>query len=284
METNWELEETVLDNIDTFQNSFFQRHIPALAHENVQLNDDVSKAYQFPTLYGNVSCSIGIFFCNYDRAQEILPNEHYSPVKMLKNRTVVIFSTYQYRDVLGVKSYNEIGMTIPVFYKDSGPAVLPLLKKDMKNFGYHVFSMPVTSYENQLRGLRIWGLPKVVERIDIEVKNGWSNTKAFDKDNKAYFELNIPCSGKKTMLDENNWLYSNFEGKDQITRSHLYGSFNVQKFSSRILFNKKSKHHYLIVGDSERANTLNKLEIDPAPLQLRYCENMSSSVYLPNTI
>jgi hypothetical protein len=31
-----------------------------------------------------------------------------------------------------------------------------------------VFGMPVTSRENQLRGNKLWGLPKVTQQIDIE--------------------------------------------------------------------------------------------------------------------
>ena len=40
---------------------------------------------------------------------------------------------------------------------------MPIFKK----FGFYVFGMPVTSKENQIRGSRIWGLPKVTQEIDI---------------------------------------------------------------------------------------------------------------------
>ena len=95
------------------------------------------------------------------------------PVRMTRGRSLVAFSCYEYRNVLGVAPYNEIAMTIPVLV-DPGISVpvLPMIWDGFENFGYHVFSMPVTSLENQLRGLRIWGLPKVVQRIDIDVVDG----------------------------------------------------------------------------------------------------------------
>ena len=51
---------------------------------------------------------------------------------------------------------------------------------DFKKKGYYVFSMPVTSLENQIRGTTIWGLPKVVEEIDIATDSDRCRTVARD--------------------------------------------------------------------------------------------------------
>jgi len=46
--------------------------------------------------------------------------------------------------------------------------LLPMIADNMfSKLGYYVFGMPVTSKENQIRGNKIWGLPKVTQDIDI---------------------------------------------------------------------------------------------------------------------
>jgi hypothetical protein len=285
MDANQLIEESIEDNISLFTNSFFQRHIPELKTIPVQLNNEVTKQYQFPALYGNVSCSMGIFFCNYHKAKKALAHQDLYPLKMLKNRSIIIFSTYEYRNVLGIKGYNEIGMTIPVFHKKSGPPVLPLLKKGMKDFGYNVISMPVTSLENQLRGLRIWGLPKVVERIDINIEDGINVTKAYDENNENYFTLKIPTSGERTELDEQNTLYSVNDGQSKITNSFIQGNFKINKFSKRILFSDDSdSDEFIKIGTGKRAEFLKNLQINPNPLQLRFTQDLSSCVYFPENL
>ena len=109
-----------------------------------------------------MSCAIGIFLCDYDAAQGLMIAPDINPIKMPYNRSLVIFSAYQYKNVYNIKPYNEIAMTIPIMAKAKfSPPILPmLLSSYFKKFGYYVFSMPVTSYENELRGHKIWGYLK----------------------------------------------------------------------------------------------------------------------------
>ena len=131
------------------------------------MSEDVSKQYVFPTFYADVTCAIAIFLCDYSRALASMPHPSMQPVKMPGGRSVVLFSCYEYKSVLGIAPYNEIAMTIPIMVGGGwSPPILPLVV-DFERKGYHVFSMPVTSPQNQLRGTRIWGLPKIVEAIAV---------------------------------------------------------------------------------------------------------------------
>lgn len=221
---------------------------------------------------------MGVFMCNYQQALELLPHPSMKPVKMPRARAIVIFSCYQYKTVMNMQPYNEIAMTIPLLINPSiSVPVLPLVSKAFKNFGYHVFSMPVTSEENRIRGKKLWGLPKITERIDIEQKNGFSTTVAFDDGGKEYFRLKIPMIGKAESFDETGQLYSVRENQLVQGQTNFKGDFKVTKHMGLLLRKgKKSDAPILSLGDSPRAETLKKLEIEEQVFQTRWCPNMEA--------
>jgi hypothetical protein len=173
MRPSFDFDEKVLDNADKFQDEFYKRFKLRHAPQPLQLNDKIAKNYLFPTFYGDVTSAIAIFFCSYSKAEKIMLHPKIKPVNMTKGRSLVVFSCYGYKNILGVAPYNEIAMTIPVLVDPAvNIPILPMLMKGFPRFGYYVFSMPVTSLENQIRGVKIWGLPKVVQEIDIHEDHG----------------------------------------------------------------------------------------------------------------
>ncbi|MBX7149684.1 acetoacetate decarboxylase family protein [bacterium] len=264
----------LFDNKNEFNDPFFKRHTLRHAPQPLKLTDTISKNYLFPTLYGNVTAAMGIFFCNYKKAESIMLHPKIKPINMLKNRSLVIFSCYEYKNVLGIPSYNEIAMTIPVLVDPSiNIPLLPMLMPP-KNFGYYVFSMPVTSAENNIRGHKIWGLPKVVNEIDITHAHNTCATKAYDEKGEKYFELSVPTTGKETKFDVKSYLYSKLDGKLLKSETNFKGNFNVTK--------KPASGHYLTLGPSPTAQFLKDLEINPQPFQFRYTPSMNACFDLAN--
>jgi len=266
------------DNVSEFNSPFYNRFNLRKNERPLLLTDRISKDFVFPTFYKNVSCGIGIFMCNYQAALALLPHSAMRPVRMPGNRAVVIFSCYEYRTVMNMRPYNEIAMTIPILM---GPGlslpVLPLISKVFKNFGYHVFSMPVTSEENRLRGQKLWGIPKVTERIDIVQTGGYSTTVAFDQSDKEYFRLDVPMDGSPTAFDETGHLYTVLDGQVLKAQTSFKGQFNVNKHMG-LLFSKgkKSERPLLTLGNSPRAEALKKLEIEESVFQTRWCLSMEA--------
>lgn len=266
------------DNGNEFDSPFYNRFKLRKNDGPLQLAEGISKDFVFPTLYSNVSCGIGIFMCSYHRALKLLPHSAMRPVSMPGHRAVVIFSCYEYRTVMNMRPYNEIAMTIPILM---GPGmslpVLPLVSKAFKNFGYHVFSMPVTSEENRLRGQKLWGIPKVTERIDIEQNNGYSTTIAFDRNDQEYFRLDVPMDGAPTAFDETGHLYTVLDGKVLKAQTNFKGRFNVNKHMG-LLFSKgkSSERPLLTLGNSPRAEALKRLEIEESVFQTRWCPSMEA--------
>jgi hypothetical protein len=284
MKATFDINESLLDNRDSFKNEFYQRFELRHAPHPIQLTDKIAKDYWFPTFYGDVTCAIGIFMCSYDSACQLMLHPKVKPVRMPKGRTLVLFSCFEYKNVLGVNPYNEIAMTIPVMVDPLvNVPVLPVILNVFKKVGYYVFSMPVTSLENQIRGDKIWGLPKVVQEIDIAEQDRDCVTVCKDSSGEPYFTLRVPMDGKPTDFDVSSNLYT---GKgDQLLQSEscFNGTFNVNKHMG-VLLRKgmQPDRQYLTIADTPSGQVLKELEIEAHPFQLRFAKEMSSCFDLPN--
>lgn len=279
-----EIPAEFFENDFAFDNDFFNRFTLRPAPMPLQLNEQISKTYSFPTFYGDVTCAIGIFLCSYDKAQAMMPHPAIKPVRMTRGRSLVIFSCYEYKHVMKVAPYNEIAMTIPIMVDPAiNIPVLPMLLGNLKKFGYYVFSMPVTSLENQIRGVKIWGLPKVVQEIDIFDDGEDCVTVGKEQTGETYFELRVPKKGSRTEFDVSSNLYTRL-GNDLLqSETNFKATFNVNKYMGQ-LFKKNAApdRMYLKIGDGPSGKVLQDLEIEPHPFQFRYAVGMSSCFDLPN--
>ena len=282
MKPNTHIDKGLVDNAETFTDPFFQRFTPRPALEPLDLRGGLSKTYSFPTFYADVTCAIAIFLCDYGRAKAILPHRSMKPVKMPRGRSVVLLSCYQYKNVMNIAPYNEIAMTIPIMVNAGYvPPLLPLVM-DFEKKGYYVFSMPVTSLENQIRGTRIWGLPKIVEEIDISTESDSCTTVARDENGEVYFELSVPKVGSAKHFDETGFLYSMLDGQLLKSQTNFKGDFEVNTNAS-LLWKKgqKAEAPALKLGSSSRADDLRSLQIEEVAFQFRYAESMNSCFDLP---
>jgi hypothetical protein len=249
------------------------------------LSADVTKHYKFPTFYRDVTCAMGIFHCDYEKARKILPDLRMRPVRMPKGRALAAFSCYEYKQVMNVAPYNEIAMTIPVLF--DAPLdlpVLPMLLGDRyPGFGLYVFGMPVTSKENQLRGNLIWGLPKVTRDIDTREDGGDFVTTARETTGETHFELRVPMNGAPTDFDVRADLYSKLEGNLLASRTCFQARFGVVKHMGA-LFRKGMvpDREYLKLGAGPDAALLRGLDIEPQPFQFRFARGMNAAFDLPH--
>jgi hypothetical protein len=284
MKANTNLSPELLNNKVDFTADYFKRFPLRTAPSPLQISDGITKNYLFPTFYGDVSCSLAVFLCDYQAALSLLPDSSMKPVKMPGGRALVTFSCYEYKKVLGVLPYNEIAITIPIQVNPLFDVpVLPMLaEKLFSRFGYHVIHMPVTSLENQIRGLKIWGLPKVVNDIAISIDEAKSTTVATDSQGNQYVRLEIPTQGKSSSFDVRSNLYSMLDGKMKQSATCFKGEFNVTKNLGQ-LFGTGKGDIALTLGQGNQAELLHALKINPVPFQTRYCANMNACFDLPNT-
>ena len=266
-----EFDGSLLSNGDKFQDPFYQRF--QLKKRKVRLSANMEKEYDFPTLYGDVTCAQAIFLCSFTAAQSLMPHPAVRPVRALKNHAVMAVSCYEYKNVLGIPPYNEIAFTIAVdVEKKKSPVLLPLMRNSYS--GYFVFSMPVTSRENCLRGNNIWGLPKVTQEIDIDASGSEVIVAAFDE-GVEYFRLRAPKKGKLTPMDETTYLFPKLNGVVHRARTNFKGDFHIDKNLGVLLDpGKIPAKPFLTIGDTPCGRALKNLELMPTPLQLRYVEHM----------
>jgi len=281
MQPNMHLEPGLVDNLADFRHPFFERFTPRPAPAPLELAEGLSKTYSFPTFYADVTCAIAIFLCDYRRALAMMPHPSMRPVRMPGGRAVVLLSCYEYKKVMNIAPYNEIAMTIPIMVGGWAPPLLPLVM-DFKKKGYFVFSMPVTSLENQIRGTRIWGLPKIVEEIDIAIHETTCTTVARDEAGDTYFELTVPTTGAQKRFDECGHLYSLLDGHLLKSRTCFEGDFNVTTNANQLWQKgRKTATPALKLGASARADALRALEIEETAFQFRFAPSMNSCFDLP---
>ncbi|MDR1393740.1 MAG: acetoacetate decarboxylase family protein [Bifidobacteriaceae bacterium] len=268
-----EFDGTTLQNDAQFQGDFYKRF--KLTPRQIQLTPELLKEYQFPTFYGDVTCAQAIFLCSYDAALELMPHDKIKPVRARSDKAVLALSCYEYKHVMGIPPYNEIAFTIAVEVdKPKSRVLLPLMFDSYS--GYFVFSMPVTSRENCLRGNEIWGLPKVTQRIDIENNAAEIITTAFE-DGEEYFRLRLPKSGRPTPMDQTSYLYSKLNGRILKSQTCFQADFRITKNMAVLARpSRPPAAPFITLGQTPGAELLKKLRIIPNPLQLRWAEHMSA--------
>src|SRR2546427_4022922 len=72
MKPNFDYGGPLLKNEAKFQDPFFSRFHLREAPAPFQLDEKISKSYLFPIFYADVTCAIGIFMCDYAKAQVIM--------------------------------------------------------------------------------------------------------------------------------------------------------------------------------------------------------------------
>jgi hypothetical protein len=286
MEPTRSYEPTILANDEHFGDPFFQRFVLRYAPKPLKLDDRVCKNYRFPTFYADVTCSVSIFLCDYKAAAALMPDLRMRPVRMTRGRSLVAFSSYIYRNVMGLPPYNEIAMTIPVLVDSLfRPPVLPMVIGMFAGFGFYVFAMPVTSLENKIRGNKIWGLPKTLSRIDIVEAGDECVTAAYEEGDhgRPYLTFRTPMFGKPTQFDVRGNLYSTLDGRLLRSQMNFCGTFNVTKHMDQLL--KKgvtSNRKYLEIGEGRSAEMLRCLGIEACPFQCRFARTMNACFDLPD--
>jgi hypothetical protein len=266
-----------------FGNQFFGRFTLRKAPKPLQLTEEISKDYWFPTFYANSSCSIAIFHCDWAAAAAMMPGASMKPIKMLGGRSLLIVSLYEYRDAYNIPPYNEIGMMIPIMIDDSPqvPVLTMLLGDKLDKFGYHIIHMPVTSSENVIRGNQIWGLPKTLANVIIQRTPERISASVSEGNDAPYFEFDLPIRGSKKYYDVESNLYSVRDGARLQSPTAFIGDFVFYKNSTNLF---KPDHHSkpaITLGKGPFADMLRKLNIESSPFQTRFCDDFNACFDFP---
>ncbi|MCT2138640.1 hypothetical protein BHE97_07820 [Aeromicrobium sp. PE09-221] len=287
MHTTTHIAPHELDNTDdpAFADPFFarQRQRPA----TYRLTDEIEREYLFPTFYGDVTTAAAVFGADLTAARSLVRDRlgpGVRPVCLDRRRAAVAVAAYDYRSVRQIPPYHEMAVVIPVQVGGRWhPPLLPLLlQRRFGSFGHLVVDMPVTSRENQLRGNRIWNLPKTTRRVDIAQDADALVATAFGEDGAPYLQLRVPTRTGTTAHSESSvWIYSRLDGALVRSRSRLSG--DLAKHTSLRPPRAGRQTASAAIGDGAEAATLRTLGIDGPPLHWYHGSGLSSSFDLPTS-
>lgn len=280
-EVRTEVDKKLLQNLPDFSDPFYVKFMP-LHQASLQFPNGLKKSYYFPTLYKNVTTSIAMFLCDYQRAKALMPDPRLQPVHMGMGRAAVVITSYRYNEVYGIPGYNEVAIAIPVVAgTGSVPGTEALTTPGYPNAGFYIVSMPVTSIENLTRGKDFWGLNKVAQQIEESVEGDNFVTRVHEATGEVYLELRVPMKGDTLQDERASYIYSVLNGKVVRGKSVSHGTF-FENSSILSVLNPidGSPGANLQLGSTPSAEVLKYLKIGRA-FNFRFATGVMSTFDLP---
>ena len=291
MEPRFEIDPNPYENDSdpAFATPFFRRFIRHRAATPLHLSEDIARDYPFPTFYADVAYGLGLFGCSYAAAERIVTaglGHEVRPVRVWGGGGLLGVALYDYHKVEGMAPYSEIAVALPVTYRQwwSMLPLLPLVPGLDGGTGSFVIDMPMTSKENQIRGNRIWGLPKTTRRVDIEVRTSEIAGTAYGDDNAPYLEIVLPRRGRTRTSTTESWVFTRLDDTLLRSRSVLHGAFRTwaQLRRQRDATDGGSAHGRLRIGQGAGSAQLRELQISSEPFLVKTGLNISSIFDLPD--
>lgn len=151
----------------TYDEPFFQ--VPRTTAETSQ------GPIELPILYGDVHVAYAFFHSPTSAVVPLLAGTGLQPVPISGARCLVGIACYRYRDT-SVGPYHEVGVVVPAAPRGEGATLagLPELlrtrtRPEERHVGFHVLHLPVTTEVANAAGRELWGYPKFVTPIDVEL-------------------------------------------------------------------------------------------------------------------
>lgn len=268
-----------VDNAALFENAFFKQW--PLTVKSITLASGVAKEYLFPTLYNRVVTSAAVFTCSYEDVAKLIEDPGLEPIKITPDQALLSITSYRYNDVRGVAPYNEVAISVLVKDRKTPTNFITTLSSlaRMQNVTAYVLSMPVTTFENQIRGRSIWGLPKDVRPIGLRQVGQDFVTSVTNDDGKILYELSVPMTGETKSKHQKFSLRSVLSG--QALESSVESKGTYAASSSVKGFLPDSGKTSLIIGDAPEAQWLKELKINPTPLHTEFSYGTMNMLSLP---
>lgn len=209
--------------------------------------------FELPIDTHDSSALVAGFFCNPERAQELLPGNELHAVRVF-GRGLFLVSVMNYRRTdIGTYIEYSIGVACTRGRRPL-PAPLALGFPGRSGFGQFVYDLPVSTEISVKGGRGIWGMPKRQANLDYLVTDASVSTQ-YDLEGQLAMRVDLrrpkfsglPIRGSSVA-------YCNLRG--MLWKSYLYfkgrGGFSLRRGAAR-----------LTIGDSPRMDPVRSLEVDP---------------------
>ncbi len=201
------------------------------------------------------------FFCDYEKANAMLPGNELHPVKV-SGKAVFMVTVIDYRHTT-IGKYIEYSIALAVTRGSKpAPALLPVMLMKTYKTGQYILDLPVSSEISVKGGKGIWGMPKHKANLDfIETDNLVSAQ--YELDGQFAFRIEIDRPKKVIFpISIGSINYSHF-------RNMLMASYINFKAKAGIKFGKSATGR-LFIGDHPHTKFLKDLQIQGKPFFTMY--------------
>jgi hypothetical protein len=146
---------------------------------------------QLPICYYDCSHYMALFRVDAAKAEAQLQDVPLEPV-LVSRKAVAILSFFKYRDTT-LGPYHEVGLALLVTPRSQtqtlGSFTDLLQQTRNESLGSHVLDLPVTTPAAKAAGCEIWGYPKFVAQLPIELEADRFQAQVLDADGRRIMEL-----------------------------------------------------------------------------------------------
>jgi len=197
------------------------------------------------------------FFCDYKKAQELMPGNELHPLKFINGKAIFMVTVIDYRES-AIGKYIEYSLALACTKgKKPAPAMLPAVFIKSYGTGQFILDLPVSSEVSVKGGKGIWGMPKHQANLDFKIENESVSAK-YEKDGQFAFRIEIERpSNTGFPLRAGVVNYSHF--RNMLMASYIY-------FDCKAGFRLgKSARGNLYIGDHPRTKYMRDLQISGKP-------------------
>lgn len=148
-------------------------------------------AVQLPICYYDCTHYMALFRVDAARAAAQLQELPLEPM-LVSRKAVAILSFFKYRDT-ALGPYHEVGLALLVTPRGQtqtlGSFTELLQQTRSESLGSYVLDLPVTTPAARAAGCEIWGYPKFVTQLPIELEADRFQAQVFDPDGRRIMEL-----------------------------------------------------------------------------------------------
>lgn len=181
-----------------------------------------TRAVDVPQRYDEWTLLLAHFPVPTRAVRSWIPADALVPLEYVPGTAVVTLAAFEYLRPATLAPYNEVAIAVPVrpVLNDRG-AYASLFQTGASGLGFWVHLLPVTTAESRDVGVSVWGLPKVVARIDFKELH-WARRVSLIEGNKPVLTLQAP-TGPTREVSQQFTIYSILHGALVRSRIEAHG-------------------------------------------------------------
>ena len=226
---------------------------------------------EIPIEYRGTRAFMAAFPARVDKVRKILPTPLLKPVLITPFTAICGIVVFRYENTT-IGPYNELAVLFPVLYRPilNVPILPALLEGKLKNFGYYIWHLPVTTRIAYDAGVEIWGYPKFVGEISWEENGGFRST--LKKDGEEVLTLVVGKSARRAGLKEETLSFTTFSVKEgKLLRT-------VIPAQGKIRYSRWNRSGRVTFGATDLSREIESVLKSNTSLEVRIIEEMDSSL------